>query len=262
MKIITCMLLIFAIAGSSSLFAQEFKFKKKINKQVFEGKNGKLDYDIAFDEVDYTYDGIWAVRIGEHWGFFHKDNGLMVEPKYDEVNRFAGDFAIVKTGDLYGVINKAGEEVVAPDYEQIDHFNEAENLVKKDGMWGQVSDGVFEKGAGNMVFYNPEEKAMLLECVGKEEDCSDKAMLMKIYRNITYPAKARKNGVEGIVVVGIIIEEEGNVSKVELLRGIGAGCDEASMNVIKSNLTGWKAALQDGMPVKSRLVIPVKFRLE
>ena len=83
----------------------------------------------------------------------------------------------------------------------------------------------------------------------------------QIMKQITYPQQARKAGVEGRVDVQFVVEKDGSISRVETLRGIGAGCDEEAVRVVKS-LPRFKPATQHGKPVRVRMVLPLVFQLK
>lgn len=71
-------------------------------------------------------------------------------------------------------------------------------------------------------------------------------------KNHKYPEEARKNGIEGKVVVQFIINEDGTCSDFEVVKGIGYGCDEAAVEAFKK-MPKWKPGLVDGKPVKVRM---------
>ncbi len=78
-------------------------------------------------------------------------------------------------------------------------------------------------------------------------------------KELNYPAQANRMGVEGRVFVQFIVDEQGNVSEVKAVKGIGAGCDEEAVRVIKQ--TKWNPGKQRGRPVKVRMIMPVLFKL-
>ena len=82
-----------------------------------------------------------------------------------------------------------------------------------------------------------------------------------VAKNIKYPQIARETGIQGRVFVGFVVEPDGSISNVKLLRGIGGGCDEEAMRVIKS-LPKWKPGKQRGKPVRVSYQIPVFFKLQ
>ncbi|TRX52450.1 TonB family protein [Fulvivirga sp. M361] len=78
--------------------------------------------------------------------------------------------------------------------------------------------------------------------------------------NLKYPVDARKNGVEGRVYVQFIVDEEGNVSDVIPVKGIGGGCDEAAASVVATS-GKWSPPMQNGQKVKQRIILPISFKL-
>ena len=86
-------------------------------------------------------------------------------------------------------------------------------------------------------------------------------LLEYVATHIKYPQIARETGIQGRVFIGFVVEPDGSVSNVKLLRGIGGGCDEEAMRVIKS-LPKWKPGKQRGKAVRVSYQIPVLFKLQ
>jgi len=82
-----------------------------------------------------------------------------------------------------------------------------------------------------------------------------------IVSNIVYPEIAKRAGVAGKVLVQYVVEKTGDISDVTVLRGIGAGCDEEAVRVVKL-MPGWKPGKQNGKPVRVRMVVPIVFKLQ
>jgi periplasmic protein TonB len=78
--------------------------------------------------------------------------------------------------------------------------------------------------------------------------------------NLSYPEIAKRAGVEGKVVLSFIVDKSGKIKDVEVLKGIGAGCDEEAMRVINS-MPNWNPGKQNGKPVITKINIPVWFKL-
>ncbi len=81
-----------------------------------------------------------------------------------------------------------------------------------------------------------------------------------IQKKIVYPEIAKRAGVQGRVYVKAYVDESGKVTKVELIRGIGAGCDEAAMEAVNSVM--FSPGKQRGKPVKVQVTVPVLFKLQ
>jgi len=81
-----------------------------------------------------------------------------------------------------------------------------------------------------------------------------------IQRMVDYPEIAKRAGVEGTVYVEAFVNEEGVVTRTRVVKGIGAGCDEAAEAAVKK--VQFKPGKQRGKPVKVRMSIPIRFRLQ
>ena len=82
-----------------------------------------------------------------------------------------------------------------------------------------------------------------------------------IAKNLTYPQEARDKGIDGRVFVAMVIEKDGSVSNVKVLRGIGGGCDEEAVRVIKA-MPKWKPGKMKGEAVRVRYQMPINFKLQ
>lgn len=80
-------------------------------------------------------------------------------------------------------------------------------------------------------------------------------------RNIHYPKIAKKNGVEGKVFLSFIIEKDGTLTNVKVLRGIGSGCDEEAVRALQES-PNWSPGYQYGMAVRVQYNLPVGFALK
>ncbi len=83
--------------------------------------------------------------------------------------------------------------------------------------------------------------------------------LQGILEKISYPEIAKRAGVEGKVFIRAFVDETGTVVNAEVVKGIGAGCDEAALEaILKTKFTPGK---QRGKPIKVQVTVPVLFRL-
>jgi periplasmic protein TonB len=78
--------------------------------------------------------------------------------------------------------------------------------------------------------------------------------------NLKYPAQAIKMGIEGRVFVQFVVEKNGSLTEVSVLKGIGGGCDEAAVKIIQKSAV-WKPGKQRGRPVRVRMVVPLTFKI-
>jgi protein TonB len=81
-----------------------------------------------------------------------------------------------------------------------------------------------------------------------------------IQRNLRYPYAAQENGTQGKVYLSFVVEKDGSISDVRVMKGIGFGCDEEAVRVIKKS-PKWKAGSQNNQAVRVRYTMPIGYML-
>jgi protein TonB len=76
--------------------------------------------------------------------------------------------------------------------------------------------------------------------------------------NIVYPETAKSANITGTVTVSFVVELSGNLTKVEVLKGLGGGCDEEAIRVVKK-MPKWLPASVQGQAVRSIYKLNIKF---
>ena len=89
----------------------------------------------------------------------------------------------------------------------------------------------------------------------------DEARIKYLQDNIKYPDEAKELGVQGKVFVTFVVEVDGSITDVRVLRGIGAGCDEEAIRVVRG-MPKWVPGKQRGVPVRVQFNLPIKFTLQ
>lgn len=89
----------------------------------------------------------------------------------------------------------------------------------------------------------------------------DAALMGYLRDNIKYPTVAAENGVQGRVVVGFVVERDGSITDVNILRGVDPSLDREAMRVVKS-MPRWTPGKQNGSAVRVKYQVPVSFRLQ
>jgi len=99
------------------------------------------------------------------------------------------------------------------------------------------------------------------EC--NDKACSDKELMNYIYQKVRYPNIARENGISGMVTAEFVVEKNGKLSGIRVLRGIGGGCDTEVERVLKvmNKETTWQPGKQNGNAVRVLYRMPVTFKL-
>ncbi len=88
----------------------------------------------------------------------------------------------------------------------------------------------------------------------------DEALKEFIAKNKVYPDKAVENDIQGTVYVQFIVNKNGNIRRALVLRGIGGGCDEEAIRVVKS-MPNWKPGTQNGKPVNVKINLTIDYNI-
>lgn len=86
------------------------------------------------------------------------------------------------------------------------------------------------------------------------------ARLKFLNENIKYPQLARETGIQGTVYLTFVVERDGSVSDIRVLRGVGGGCDEEAIRVLNA-MPKWNPGKQRGKPVRVQFSMSFKFTL-
>ena len=89
----------------------------------------------------------------------------------------------------------------------------------------------------------------------------EQAMMDFVAKNVQYPKEAMEKEISGRVLVGFIVEKDGSISETEVVKGIGGGCDEEAVRVVKA-MPKWKPGKQKGKPVRVHFMLPLTFKLQ
>ena len=89
----------------------------------------------------------------------------------------------------------------------------------------------------------------------------DDARIKFLNENLKFPEEARKQGISGTIYLSFVVEDDGEITNIKILRGIGGGCDEEAMRVV-SIMPTWEPGLQRGKPVRVQFNTAFKFLLD
>lgn len=87
------------------------------------------------------------------------------------------------------------------------------------------------------------------------------ALFSYLGNHINYPEAAKNSEIEGVVHVRFVIDHKGQITNSEVVKGIGGGCDEEALRVVRS-MPNWSPGMQDGKPVKVEFNLPIRFALK
>ena len=94
--------------------------------------------------------------------------------------------------------------------------------------------------------------------------CADKALMQYLADNVRYPTTAIENGIQGSVIAQFVIETDGRITDVNIIRDIGGGCGDEARRLIESmnKAHKWHPGKQRGKPVRVMFTLPVRFKLQ
>jgi protein TonB len=120
----------------------------------------------------------------------------------------------------------------------------------------------YTKGSGNREEVVEEEEIpfTIVEEKPKFMNGDENTFTKWVFERLIYPELAKENGVQGRVSVSFLVNTDGTVSDVKVLRGVDASLDKEAIRVISSS-PKWQPGRQRGKPVKVRYVFPVIFQL-
>ena len=211
----------------------------------------------------------------DKWSKWFSNKQLKQEGHYEEVKK-TRSFKIDNSWDSLGqqqVVNQVGRDTNYPDYEYDSGVKEFDYEV------GDIKDGLREGNwigflDGKVVFKEQYKLGDLVK--GESFDKNGKSYpyemindfgLMPFYKflasNMKYPPDARRNGIQGNVLIKIAFDKEGKIIRSRLVKGIGGGCDEEAMRVVNGYDGKWKDAMRRGQPFRKAqvLTLPITFRL-
>ena len=82
-----------------------------------------------------------------------------------------------------------------------------------------------------------------------------------ISKTLQYPSNAKRLNIQGKVFVHFVVDKDGSLTDLKIVKGLGAGCDEEVLRVVSTS-PKWNPGKQRGIPVKVRMMLPVTFRLQ
>ena len=257
---------VLAIIISINAIGQEIKVKKKGGLSgFFIGKEQVIDY--KYDQVDYMPAGYFLVSENGLVGVVSEEGVEVIPCVYDSITEGSiEDYIIYKDG-LSGIIDHDGAQLLELKYDEIQYYDQdSVSLVKFEGKWCILKDSQYIYDINGVLFSKVDQMPLFPGCMkdgiapSEVQSCSYRKMLEYVYSNIKYPKTARKEKIEGTVVISFTITATGEIQSAKIARAIGGGCEEEAMRVVNS-MPGWIPARHDGMTVATRFNLPVKFKL-
>lgn len=218
-------------------------FNKKIkNNYFFNNKSNNNEWDIVFKPANTE----------------GKGGGNIVIP----ISKlgFSFSYNITANGSIYIKIDN-----VKMKEEKITWQTNPDGVILEDLFFQLQSDSL---KYDELVNWNPNEESVYNE-VNEIDKVDEKpsfpggesAMKFYLNSNVKYPDVAQENGVQGRVIVESIIEKDGSMSDVKVIRSVDPSLDREALRVVKA-MPKWTPAKLKGIPVRTKCTTPVVFRLQ
>lgn len=211
----------------------------------------------VIDEMNYTSQALEKKIQGNVTFEFDVKNGMVANAKIIKGLGYGIDDELLRVLKLSAEFDKAMEKHYGNNTIKFSLREDGGNVVRSIN-W----DG-FKKSTAEFDDENKATDDETFQIVEKmpEFPGGEKALLNFISENIIYPESAKDKNISGRVFVTFVVEKDGSVSDVKLLRGIGKECDEEAMRVVKA-MPKWKPGMNEGKPVRVSYALPIHFRLD
>lgn len=161
----------------------------------------------------------------------------------------------------YGYLDPQGKVAIPFEYSQAANFREGKAKVALQGASFEIDE--MGKRQASPPQRRDDYSGEIYMIV--EEQAMPKGGMRQFYKyianNLKYPPQAKRMGVEGRVYAQFIVEKDGYITDIKILKGIGSGCDEEAVRLLK-NAAPWIPAKNYGRLVRVRRSIPVTFKIK
>lgn len=97
--------------------------------------------------------------------------------------------------------------------------------------------------------------------IGEDKEIGDKELIRYLGKNIKYPIPAIERGIQGTVVLRFVVDKDGSIKDITILRSLDPHCDKEAIRIIKSTSNNWIPGEQNGNKVAVYFTLPIKFQL-
>lgn len=258
------------IQGGNKKFVENYKKGLKQGQSNYYHKNGQLKCLINYYN-DYPLGVVKS---------FYPDGSVQSEELYDTTKTIIGKDETQLNFKLINYYDSAGNWLTKNGNGVAHYYDQGKIGLRKakGNIINGLRDSVWVSHFANGTIHYKErwENGVLIEGIsnwldGREYSYKALGQMaqpvngMQAFYNyvgqaMKYPTKARRLGVEGRVFLEFIVNRDGSISNVVVIRGIGTGCDEEAVRVVRESAR-WKPGLQRGRPVRSKFRLAIIFKL-
>lgn len=248
-----------------SLSEEEVASYKSLNKLVYPvvvnygnvtntfylRKQSSLDLLLTFLNRWVFYTRLFSVELGRIKSYNNYYKNDSIHNFSNNLNKNTGKIEInFLSSEQTAAIFSHKYQLTLNEIEQITSFK-----VNPKGVVSSISTDnnlILSKNELDEIFYDSE--------VSPKFPGGDMALGELLRKNLIYPTVARENNIQGRVVVNFVVEIDGSLTDFRVIRGIGGGCDEEAIRVLKK-MPKWDPGIANGRPARISFTIPVLFSL-
>ncbi|MBP5515767.1 MAG: TonB family protein [Bacteroidales bacterium] len=261
-------------------------FPVRINgKYGYIDKTGNIVIKPQFDGAGGFNDGLAPIKVGDKWGYINTTGKIAIKPQYKFAWVFSEGLAVVQNQITeWGYIDKTGKIVIELKCLYAFDFSNGLALINLNDLESAYIDKngktvfVFENDNPELLNHEFEILDVMPEPLWVEEITKDEEPIREISdedpvfpggvealykflgRNLHYPELARSNNIEGTVVVKFVVEKDGSISNVKVIRDIGGGCGKEAVRLVNA-MPKWTPGKWNGKPARCYYTLPVQFEL-
>ena len=246
-KLIYAAMLLLGLSMTTTCFAQNPKYDQLLKK-----KRQQLTEDLANSRFDWIY-GTWKLDFLNEIVIIEKDYVY-----FDESRNRKEPFNLhYELEDPYNEDLDYGVYLYICNI-PVDEDNQLLYFADEFSIWPYEKISDVDEIDPDEIDFEEQEVYQIVEQMpsfpGGERKLSE-----FIANSIQYPQEAQKTGIQGRVFVSFIVEPDGSVSNVKVQQGIGGGCDQEAIRVIKS-MPKWTPGKHNDQPVRVRFALPIVFK--
>lgn len=228
-------------------------------------KQGKVTIPVKYDKLSHIFGRgnvpthMAKAKQNEMFGVLDKNTGKRLTPfqyQYIATRLIEERLTVQDKAGKYGFLNKNGQQVVACQYDQVKSFSKGKALVEQNGKRFFISpSGEFLRA------YDARKDAPVYLIVQEPPTPKGGKAQMEAYieKNLQYPAQAKAKNIKGKVILRFVVEQDGQLSNIKVVKGLGNGCNEEAIRLLKAS-SPWNPGKQRGKTVRVRQTFLVRFK--
>lgn len=228
-------------------------------------KQGKVTIQVKYTKLNHIFGRgnvpthMAKAKQNGMFGVLDKNTGKRLTPfqyQYIATRLIEERLTVQDKAGKYGFLNKNGQQVVACEYDRVKNFSKGKALVYQNGKRFFITpSGEFLRA------YDVQKDAPVYLIVQQPPTPKGGKAQMETYieKNLQYPAQAKAKNIKGKVILRFVVEQNGQLSNIKVVKGLGNGCDKEAIRLLKAS-SPWNPGKQRGKVVRVRQTFLVSFK--